>query len=384
MLEEHAQVGIPVQCSGLVSPRTLLEANIDPKAAFNAFMGARIVSPNGASYEIGGDRIHAYVLDRQQFDELLAQQALEAGVEQWLDTRVVSLALDAPGVRLTAGRNDSSRSFLTRLVIGADGPRSIVASFLRLPSPAEIVRARSVDVRLPRRPPTDQVCIFTGERYGPGFFAWVIPVGGDRYRIGWGIGRPAIRANPLQALVKDHPEIFEGLEILSQTGGLIPLGARSRMSGTRGLVVGDAAGQAKATSGGGLYTSLDSARHCADAAIAALSADDTSAERLNVYDTSWQTGIGREITQAMALRAAYRGLTDRELEWALQMLRVPGMRQVVDHYGDIDYPSWLARKALRIAPGLLHLLNDKSSPPNYQLETSDVHEDMADSPSINQ
>jgi flavin-dependent dehydrogenase len=205
------------------------------------------------------------------------------------------------------------------------------------------------------------VHIFAGERYGPGFFAWIIPIGGDRYRIGWGFGRPDIRADPLQALIKDHPEIFEGLEILSQTGGLIPVGARSRMSGTRGLVVGDAAGQAKATSGGGLYTSLVSARHCADAAMAALAADDTSAERLSAYDKSWRTGIGRELTQATALRTAYRRLTDRELEWALKMLRVPGMRQVIDRYGDIDFPSRLAANALRFGPGLLRFLNGEIS-----------------------
>lgn len=379
ILEQHPRVGSPVQCSGLVTSRTLREANLDPSIAFNALTGARIVSPNGSAYDIGGDRIYAYILDRQQFDQLLAEQALEAGVDQWLDTRVVNLEFEGSGVRLTAGRNGTLRSFHARLVIGADGPRSVVASFLQLPPPAEVVRARGADVRLPRRPPADQVHIFAGERYGPAFFAWIIPIDGDRYRIGWGFGRPDTPANPLRALVEDYPEIFEGLQILSQTGGLIPLGARSRMSGMRGLVVGDAAGQAKATSGGGLYTSLVSARHCADAAIAALSADDTSAEQLCLYDKSWRTGIGRELARATALRAAYRRLTDGELEWALQMLRFPGMRHVVDRHGDIDFPSGLATNALRIAPGLLRLLVNKSSLPGFQLDTSDVSSDVADS-----
>ncbi len=360
ILERDRRVGHPVQCSGLVTDRTLVAAGLDPRMALNTLSGAAIHAPSGARYEIGGDRIHAYVLNRAEFDVEVMTQALDVGSDLQIGTRVTAIERIPGGVEVTSERDGKPVTFRGRIVIGADGPRSLVADFLGLPPPVEVLRARGADAMLPRRPPIDQVQIFTGERYAPGFFAWVIPLGGDRYRIGWGSSRTGRGANHLAALLADYPEIFDGIEVLTQTGGLIPLGPRPRTAGDAGIVVGDAAGQAKATSGGGLYTGLTCAAHCARVAIDALTAGDTTAARLSAYDRAWRTDIGGELTRAAVLRRAYRNLTDPELEWGLRLLRVPGIRRLVNHYGDIDYPSRLAAPALRAAPMLRTLLGDKA------------------------
>ncbi len=360
VLERDARVGRPVQCSGLVTDRTLVAAGLDPRNALNTLTGAAIHAPSGACYTIGGDRIHAYVLDRARFDEQVMAQALEAGVELWTGTRALAVEYTTAGVCVTAEQSGASRTFRGRLVIGADGPRSLAADFLGLPAPSETLRARGADVVLPRRPPTDQVQIFVGERYAPGFFAWAIPLGGSRYRIGWGTHRSGAGRDHLSALVADYPEIFDGMELMSQTGGLIPLGPRPRTYAERGMVVGDAAGQAKATSGGGLFTGMTCAAHCARVAVESLSTGDVSAARLSAYDRNWRADIGDELHRATVLREAYRDLTDTELEWGLRLLRVPGMRKLVNRYGDIDYPSWLATPALQAAPVLRRLLRDKA------------------------
>lgn len=360
ILERDRSIGHPVQCSGLVTDRTLAAAGIDPQMALNTLTGAAVHAPSGARYEIGGDRIHAYVLDRARFDVEIMAQALEIGSDLQIGTRVTGIERIPGGVQLTAERDGKSLLFRGRLVIGADGPRSLVADFLGLPPPIELLRARGADAILSRRPPINQVQIFAGERYAPGFFAWVIPLGGDRYRIGWGTSRAGQGNDHLAALTADHPEIFDGIEILTQTGGLIPLGPRPRTAGDAGMVVGDAAGQAKATSGGGLYTGLTCATHCAGVAIEALTHGDTRMEHLSAYDRAWRADIGAELTRATLLRRAYRNLTDTELEWGLRLLRVPGIRQLVNHYGDIDYPSRLAAPALRATPALARLLGDKA------------------------
>lgn len=360
ILERDRRVGQPVQCSGLVTDRTLAAAGLDPRMALNTLSGAAIHAPSGARYEIGGDRVHAYVLDRAQFDVKIMSKALEDGGDLQTGTRVTGIEYIPGGVQVTAERDGKPVTFRSRLVIGADGPRSLVADFLGLPPPVEVLRARGADAVLPRRPSINQVQIFVGERYAPGFFAWAIPLGGDRYRIGWGSSRTGRGANHLAALIADFPAIFDGIEILTQTGGLIPLGPRPRTAGDAGMVVGDAAGQAKATSGGGLYTGLTCAAHCARVAIEALSVGDTTEERLSAYDRAWRADIGGELTRATVLRRAYRNLTDAELEWGLRLLRVPGIRRLVNHYGDIDYPSRLAAPALRAAPMLRHLLGDKA------------------------
>ena len=359
ILERDSVIGRPVQCSGLVTERTLTAAGISPDIAHNALRGATIHAPSGARYEIGGDRIHAYVLDRSQFDLDMMVQALEYGVQLHAGTRVIGIGRESNEIQVLAEYSGQTKKFAARLIIGADGPRSIVADFLDLPPPAEVLRARGADVRLPNRPKSDRVLIFTGLRYAPGFFAWAIPLGDDRFRVGWGTSRPG-PANGLNHLVNDYPEIFDGIEIYSQTGGLIPLGPRPVTSGAGGMVVGDAAGQAKATSGGGLFTALVCARYCARTAIEALMHDDTSAPRLAHYDRAWRSDIGKELEHATTLRSAYRELSDSELEWGLRLLRFRGIRHLVDRHGDIDYPSHLAAVALRAAPSLLRLAHGHS------------------------
>jgi geranylgeranyl reductase family protein len=360
ILERDRDIGQPVQCSGLVTERTLAAAGISPEIAHNQLVGAAIHSPSGARYDIGGDRVHAYVLDRTRFDLSMMIQALELDVDVHANARVVDIDRERDSLRLTVESHRSIHEFSTRLVVGADGPRSIVAQFLELPPPVEVLRARGADVRLPARLAPDQVLIFTGERYAAGFFAWLIPLGRDRYRLGWGTSR-AGSAQTLRNLVDDYPDIFSGMEILSQTGGLIPLGPRPVTSGERGMVVGDAAGQAKATSGGGLFTALTCARYCARTALDALRSDDFSAEKLSSYDRDWRADIGVELEHATALRSAYRELTDADLDLGLRMLRFRGMRAIVNRYGDIDYPSVLAARALRAAPSLLRLAHGRGN-----------------------
>ncbi|HET7034050.1 MAG TPA: NAD(P)/FAD-dependent oxidoreductase [Thermomicrobiaceae bacterium] len=356
VLERDRVVGRPVQCSGLVTERTLRLAGLDEGMAWNAIRGAIVHSPRGATYEIGGDRAHAYVMDRSAFDRRLAAQAAAAGSELWTGARVLRLERAGAGVRLTVARGDETATLDAALVVGADGPRSLVADFLGLPAPREYLRARGADVRLPHCRTSDRVHLFFGRRYAPGFFAWAIPLGGGRFRIGWGSGQGEEPAGSLRALTEDYPKIFGAMEILSQTGGLIPVGARARTSGERGLVVGDAAGQAKATSGGGLYTALLSARQAARTILEGFAGGDLSAECLSAYDQAWRQQLGAELDSAMLLRRAFRALSDADMEWALRMLRLPGMRAVVDRHGDIDYPSQLAAAVLRLAPWLLRLL----------------------------
>lgn len=360
ILERDRNIGQPVQCSGLVTERTLAAAGISPAIAHNQLVGAAIHAPSGARYDIGGDRVHAYVLDRTRFDLGMMIQALDLDVDVHPGTRVVDISRERDRLYLTVETNHAIHEFSSRLVIGADGPRSIVAQFLKLPPPVEVLRARGADVRLPASLASDQVLIFTGERYAAGFFAWVIPLGGDRYRLGWGTSR-AGSAQTLRNLTDDYSDIFGGMEILSQTGGLIPLGPRPVTSGAGGMVVGDAAGQAKATSGGGLFTALTCARYCAQTALDALRANDFSAEKLSSYDRDWRADIGVELEHATALRSAYRELSDADLDLGLRMLRFRGMRAIVNRYGDIDYPSVLATRALRAAPSLLRLAHGRDN-----------------------
>jgi digeranylgeranylglycerophospholipid reductase len=356
ILERDQRVGQPIQCSGLVTERTLAAAGLDSSMAMNALTGAIVFSPRGTRYAIGGDRVHAHILDRSQFDQRLMAQALDAGSILWTGTRATAIERHEGEIEVHTERSGHTLALRARLIIGADGPRSLVAEFLDLPAPSEVLRARGADVLLSRQTFNDQVLLFLGQRYSHGFFAWAIPISDEKFRIGWALGQSARDMQQLECLTADYPDIFDGMRILTQTGGLIPLGPRARTYGENGMVVGDAAGQAKPTSGGGLYTSLRCAAHCARVAISSLESDNTSASRLAEYDRAWRADVGAELLRGTVLRKGFRDLSDVDIEWGLRLLHVPGVRHLVDRYGDIDFPSQLATAALRAVPPLLHLV----------------------------
>ena len=76
VLEEHKIIGEPIHCAGLVTKRVLdITKCSQDKIVQNTIYGAVIHSPEGSNLTIGGDKAHALVINRQKFDEHLAQKA---------------------------------------------------------------------------------------------------------------------------------------------------------------------------------------------------------------------------------------------------------------------------------------------------------------------
>ena len=91
ILEEHAQVGKPLHCSGFVTPRTLKIANLGKDVLLSEIKGAQVYGPEGSNLQLGGDKTRALVLDRVLFDNKLAESAQEAGADLALANRLISI-----------------------------------------------------------------------------------------------------------------------------------------------------------------------------------------------------------------------------------------------------------------------------------------------------
>jgi digeranylgeranylglycerophospholipid reductase len=132
----------------------------------------------------------------------------------------------------------------------------------------------------------------------------------------------------------------------------IPLGPIKKTTAERVAVVGDAAAQAKPTSGGGVYTGLVCASHLADTLSLALEEDDLSAPRMQEYHDAWYEEVGRELYVGWRLRKAFMHLSDAQVEELFHLLDDKELLQMVNSLGDIDYPSRLAKPLLKKAPQL--------------------------------
>ncbi|MBN1860070.1 MAG: NAD(P)-binding protein, partial [Candidatus Thermoplasmatota archaeon] len=85
LFEEHSRIGEPLHCAGLVTQRVLNLTHCPPEGIVqNTIYGAIIHSPNGKTLTIGGETIHALVIDRRAFDVYLAQKAERAGAHLFL------------------------------------------------------------------------------------------------------------------------------------------------------------------------------------------------------------------------------------------------------------------------------------------------------------
>ncbi|HSV42887.1 MAG TPA: hypothetical protein VLH13_05700, partial [Methanomassiliicoccales archaeon] len=117
-------------------------------------------------------------------------------------------------------------------------------------------------------------------------------------------------------------------------------------------LVGDAAGQVKPLSGGGLFTGLSAAKMAAEVAGRALKGRDMSASFLKSYETMWRRSIGRDISRAYWVRKAFVRMKDGDLDEAGRLMDRQEVREVLSK-GDIDHPTEIAGELLRRAPGLL-------------------------------
>jgi len=353
MLEEHAQVGLPAHCAGLVSPRAMKLVGASPNLVLNEIRGACIHSPTGKTLTIGGQKVYALVIDRVGLDRMLAQEARELGATLFLGTRLSGIRRVNGMLGLMTQRDGRVSRIDTHLVVGADGTHSVVAGRNGWYRPPNGVAMLGAEAEI-RTGGTDRefVHVYIGQDVAPGWFGWVIPVDQARARIGVGTSEPGHDLNRLLTNLVARAKPQMDLRVVKTHGGLVPLAPPERMYARNVLLVGDAAGQVKPTSGGGLYPLMVSARLCARTALTALRRGDFSERTLSGYQRDWNGVLRPEIARERMLRHLFVSLTSREMDALLSILGEDSLSQIVSRYGDIDLQSSLFSRLFTV--GITH------------------------------
>jgi digeranylgeranylglycerophospholipid reductase len=359
VVEEHPRVGIPVQCAGLVSQRALDLAQSTAMVR-TPVRGAAVFGPSLGSIAFKAHEPRAFVIDRAGLDIHLADRAARAGAEFRTSTRFDRKVRTEDGrsvVQLT-GPGAVPVEVRARLVIGADGVTSAVARAFRLRRPVEILPA--FEAEFPRSPgDPDSVEVYLGRTISPGLFGWWIPDGAGGARVGVAVDADGTPARTYFDRLALHLERRFGTRLQSPTAFLvsgIPIGIVPRTSGAGVLLVGDAAAQVKPLSGGGIYTGMRCAEIAAEAAHAALGKGDLSATALAEYDRRWREEFGEEFRRALYLRRVFQRLDDADLDRLIGALQGSELAATIVAFGDIDFPTHVARQLLRQSPTLVRLL----------------------------
>ena len=351
LIEEHREVGEPIQCGGLVTPRVFDYVSCK-ETIIGQVHGAEIYSPGGRRIRIDGHDTEAVVVDRAMFDRAIVTEAVRAGAHTFLGTQAQAAVRTDGGVELVVDRDGAHRRLRGKILIGCDGVRSSVAKWFNILRPRKILPGFEVEMVGVRGDP-GLVKLFVGHEFAPGFFGWIIP-SGDTARVGLCVGEGNAYAYLEKMLERPVVRQYtKGAQPILYIAGGIPLGFPKRSHADNVMVVGDAACQAKATSGGGIFTSLLCASLAAETAVQALEAEDYGARMMHRYHKAWTRSIGKELRKDLAIHESFARLTDAQFEEIFGLLDNPAVLELIEKRGDIDFPSKVGWALLKEEPRLL-------------------------------
>ena len=225
------------------------------------------------------------IIERARLIPALADEARHAGATIAYDTRFLGLGPNSSGLRIeveSAGKRDELHA---DNVIGADGATSRVARSSGWPAIETVPLVQAI-VKLPKDCPPDTTRVWFVPDDTP-YFYWLIPENAERGAlgiIGEGSGQGTKRA--IERFLEKR-----GMEPLEWQGARIPVyrkwvPVRRRVGNGEVFLVGDAAGQVKVSTVGGIVTGFRGALGVAEAILSNGRSKELSVLRREL-DTHW-------------------------------------------------------------------------------------------------
>jgi flavin-dependent dehydrogenase len=291
----------------------------------------------------------------------MLEQCARAGVTWMPSTRFVECEQLLGFSIVTLERNGRRERVTTRFVIGADGPRSLIARQFGLDRNRELLVG--VEDVLPSRGESQPALhCFLDPRLAPGYIAWVADDGVEAHA---GVAGYRDRFEPVVALRAFRESISELVDphapLMERRGGLIPVnGVLRRIASRHALLVGDAAGAVSPLTAGGLDGALRLSTFAAEVLIRHLGGD---ASALGEY--SGARFAPRFIARRW-MRAALRMTSSvAAAELACGLLRTPPLRALAQHvfFSRSSFPDARLTASRDRARALLPLASSRPQQP---------------------
>ena len=263
-IERKQVAGIPVQCAEFVPAMIGMDV-ADLASCVRQRIATMSTTVEEDAPEIK-ENFPGHMLDRAAFDAQLVAQAISAGAQCVLGVSARRVAADG-ATSLADGR-----TIRPRLIIGADGPRSLAGRAIGQVN-TKLVETRQITVPLNHAHEATDIFLSAGI---PGGYGWLFPKG-DVANLGAGVNPD--QKQQLKGIVQRlHQQLIaQGrvrAHVLGMTGGLIPVGGLLKpwgmMARTLVLLAGDAAGLTNPVTGAGISAAVHSGRLAGAAAAAAL------------------------------------------------------------------------------------------------------------------
>jgi len=343
VIEEDAQIGKPRFCTGLISKEAFDEFSLPKEAIEGEFRSAWVISPLGSKVRLESKVIQVYVTDRTVFDYGLYRQAKEIGVEFLLNCRCLELKINDNYAEERVAFDGTETTIKSEIAILATGIKYNLHRHVGLTAPPDFLDCSQVQVC---GESDGEIEIFVGNGVAPHSFAWVVPLEKDRLRVGLSTlkNSPDFLKSFLKYLKLKGYINEENFDIMRRP---VPLGAIKNTYTCRILAVGDAAGQVKPTTGGGIYFGLLCADLAAKTINDAFKMNDFSARFLRHYEVNWKKKIDFDLTMSLYLRKLIAHLNDEQIESLIQFTTQEPIQKLIGKYADFNYHGKFIRELIK-------------------------------------
>ena len=330
-------------CTGIVGQECVNTFGIEDRVILRQVNSARLFSPSGNELSIRREEPQACILDRMAFDKALAERARGAGADFIFDCLVGDIAVAGDRVRVDASCQGKGTNFEARAVVIASGFGSGLCRRLGLGRFGDFTIGAQVEVKTAG---IEQVEVYFSRQIAPGFFAWLVPTRPQMARVGLMSRKtPGLYLKKWLESLAARGKIASA-EVEMSYGG-IPLRPLPRTYGERLVVIGDAAGQVKPTSGGGIYYGLLGADMAAATLDQALARGDLSAKRLARYERGWRKKLGRELRVGYWARRLFERLSDQQIDRLFEIIAARGIDEALLKAENLSF-DWHSKTISRL------------------------------------
>jgi digeranylgeranylglycerophospholipid reductase len=356
VVEKNVRAGDGVCCTGILSQECLSAFGLDNGLVLRRFSSAKLLSPSGKCLRLHRETPVAAIVDRPRLDASMARQAEKAGAEYLYGTTATEILPDPDTVKVRINGQRQETELIAEVAIIATGFGSALPEKLSLGEIKQFSLGAQAEVTTDG---VEEVEVYFDQKLAPGAFAWLVPTSEGK-------GLAGLLS---QQQANGHLQSF--LNSLSRQGKIassrvpysqspIPLKPLPKTYANRVLVVGEAAGQVKPTSGGGIYYGL----LCADIAVEvvsqAFSEGDFAAAALSAYQKKWRARLNRELTIDYWARSVFTRLSNKNIEFLFRRANQKGVSELVTASTNFSF-DWHSGLMLRLARRLMPFLNGSKS-----------------------
>jgi len=331
VLEQKEEPGENICCTGIVSAECLDTFNLDA-TIFREANSARFFAPCGQFIRFERENLRACIIDIASLDRALIKRAQSCGTECLFSAQAVSVSPEADHVSVTVNYRGEKRIFTARIVVLACGLECQLPEKLGLGRITNFAIGAQAEVNTH----INEVEVYFDQNLFPDYFGWLVPTS-----VNSGLAGLITPESPALYLENFLHRLQAQRKIAStevdMKFGKIPFGTLPRTYGDRAIVVGDAAGQVKPTSGGGIYFGL----LCADIAVECLQKafqeNDFSATELSAYDKQWRARLGRELKMGYRVRRFYQNVANQRIDHVFKVAQGNGIAELISEWPDFSF-----------------------------------------------